>query len=95
MVSEAGGHWVGWPGNLERLINIIKFSDIVVLTTYCHHFTGPGLAPGQLVPHGEGLSPEQVCPVSLSQEEMEAMYKHCRQVSHFLFSIHHRTIGPL
>ena len=34
------------------------------------------------MPHGEGLSPEQVCPVSLSQAEMEAMYKHCRQVSH-------------
>ena len=44
------------------------------------HVAGPGLAPGQLVPHGEGLSPEQVCPVSLSQAEMEAMYKHCRQV---------------
>lgn len=79
MVSEAGGHWVGWPGNSDQ-------GD-----PECHHdqgdpecdhdhVAGPGLAPGQLVPHGEGLSPEQVCPVNLSQPEMEAMYKHCRQV---------------
>lgn len=79
MVRWSGEVWVKFCNPRVFLQEL----DIDGLTT-CHHHdvTGPGLAPGQLVPYGEGLEPEQVCPVSLSQAEVEAMYKHSRQVSH-------------
>ena len=74
IVQETGGHWVRRK----------YFTEVGIISGVQVGWAGPGLGPGQQVPGpgeaGQGVGPQQVCPVYLGQGEVDTMYQHCRQV---------------
>ena len=60
------------------------YTEVGIISGVQVGWAGPGLGPGQQVPGpgeaGQGVGPQQVCPVYLGQAEVDTMYQHCRQV---------------